>query len=356
MNESNRYVNICNGEEVEMNSDEFEKSFTSFEQFTKDFFLNRNISYTINKEDVRSGTTEFDLIYNSVPYHCVFLHLKNSGMNKIEKDKYSKRMQIGTNLITYDDDIPHYVIASYNTYDKILYFIVELKDYIKNKSNDKSYSSFWIDYAFLYLTYHKGYSIWRDSKERRIVGIDNLKVKEYEDEDLIAKLFPDKIDYYINHPKSGKKEKTDETNEPEKILPIYVEDESVLYNAGLKLKRNQSLKKYAFERENYTCELCGTKNTFKNRNGEEYFEGHHLIMYNVSSQRKYKYSLDILENIICLCPMCHRKIHFGSEEEISLLIEKLINKHSDLFDIYEFDDINEILINYLNYEGDDDNV
>lgn len=343
--EQNTYVNIVNGEEIEMSVEDFEKSFTSFEDFARDFFKDRNFRYKIQKEDNRSGITEFDFSYEDVPFHAVFMRLKNSGLKNSERDKYNKRMQIGNNLITYDDDIPHFVIASYNTYDKIMYFVVELKEYIKNKSNDRSYSSFWVDYSFIDYTYKKGYSINRDSKGRIIIGIDNNRIKEFEDEDLIKRIFITENDYYDNA-----KKRIDKIKEKK----VFIENEETTYNPGIKLKRNQLLKKEAFERENYTCELCGTNSTFKNKSGEEYFEGHHLIMYNISSQRKYKYSLDTSDNIICLCPTCHRKIHYGTPEEIECSINKLVNKHKNLFEIYEFDDIKRILENYLDYERDDD--
>ena len=30
---------------------------------------------------------------------------------------------------------------------------------------------------------------------------------------------------------------------------------------------------------------------------------------------KFKKNIDCIENIVCLCPTCHRRIHFGSDEE-----------------------------------------
>lgn len=342
---NNRYINIVNGVDIEMTDNEFSISYQPFEQFVSDFFAEREIEITnINK--MTGNTTEFDFIYNRVIFHAIYVNVKNSGQKNSERDKVSKRLQISNNFKSYEDNIPHFVIGSYNTNDKILYFIVELKEYIKNKSSGSNYSSFWLDYGDIWSTYERGFNRHFDTKKNRlIVGIDNEKVKEFEDDELINEVFS-AGDYYENEIKK-------ESTLNSKI--IFEPNENTIYNAGIRLKRNSELKSIAYERENYTCELCGTKNTFKNRNAKEYFEGHHLIMYNISSQSKYKYSLDISENIICLCPTCHRKIHYADENTVTECVTKLLAKHTNLYDIFKFDDPNNILENYLKYERDDDN-
>ncbi|HFQ4922432.1 TPA: HNH endonuclease [Vibrio vulnificus] len=53
------------------------------------------------------------------------------------------------------------------------------------------------------------------------------------------------------------------------------------------------------------CEKCKEKAPFiKRSNGEPYLEVHHIIPLSQGG-------LDSLENVISLCPNCHRKIHFG---------------------------------------------
>jgi 5-methylcytosine-specific restriction protein A len=39
-------------------------------------------------------------------------------------------------------------------------------------------------------------------------------------------------------------------------------------------------------------------------------EAHHLIP--LSTQDYFEYSLDVDANIVCLCPTCHRKLHYGN--------------------------------------------
>ena len=59
------------------------------------------------------------------------------------------------------------------------------------------------------------------------------------------------------------------------------------------------------------CQICGWKG-FKTRDGTEFIEAHHL---NQISER----CLDSLctDNIILVCPNCHREIHYGLNVEIN---------------------------------------
>ncbi len=42
-------------------------------------------------------------------------------------------------------------------------------------------------------------------------------------------------------------------------------------------------------------------------------EGHHAIPMRL--QPRFHHSLDVYANIVCLCPICHRRIHHGTQEE-----------------------------------------
>ena len=50
-------------------------------------------------------------------------------------------------------------------------------------------------------------------------------------------------------------------------------------------------------------------------------EGHHALPMN--AQDHFQVSLDIYANIICLCPLCHRKIHYGLIDERVDMIRKI---------------------------------
>lgn len=54
---------------------------------------------------------------------------------------------------------------------------------------------------------------------------------------------------------------------------------------------------------------------------------HHLIPCTAGNAEKYwgrfGCNIDCVENIVALCPICHCRIHFGSEAERLNVIEKL---------------------------------
>lgn len=71
-------------------------------------------------------------------------------------------------------------------------------------------------------------------------------------------------------------------------------------------------------RANNKCECCKNE-TFEKKNGEMYFEIHHLIHYKDGGENSAK-------NCVLLCPNCHRKIHFAKEEIVKNMEENLKNK------------------------------
>lgn len=48
-------------------------------------------------------------------------------------------------------------------------------------------------------------------------------------------------------------------------------------------------------------------------NKKPYMEAHHLIQ--MSAQDNFYSTLEFADNIVCLCPNCHRKIHRAIDQE-----------------------------------------
>ena len=88
-----------------------------------------------------------------------------------------------------------------------------------------------------------------------------------------------------------------------------------------------SISKSALARANYQCAFEPSHTTFLTSQNVQYMEGHHLIPCTLSNASKiwerYKKSIDCEENIVCLCPTCHRRVHFGSKEEKETILRKL---------------------------------
>lgn len=80
------------------------------------------------------------------------------------------------------------------------------------------------------------------------------------------------------------------------------------------------------------CEFDNSHKSFTSaRTGKKYLECHHLIP--MSLQRKYKkISIDVAQNIVCLCSDCHNRIHYGNDRNV--LIEKLFNDRKQQLEEY----------------------
>ena len=103
------------------------------------------------------------------------------------------------------------------------------------------------------------------------------------------------------------------------------------------VKKNSRISKSVLVNSKYQCAADNTHTTFTTAKGVPYMEGHHLIPCTYRNAQNFwktkGRNIDCVENIVCLCPTCHRKIHFGSSDEkrklIKLLYEKQIEKLSD---------------------------
>lgn len=61
-----------------------------------------------------------------------------------------------------------------------------------------------------------------------------------------------------------------------------------------------------------------------------YLEAHHLVP--ISLQKSLETNLDLLDNIYCLCPFCHRAIHHAEIECTKQIIDRLIDKRHNILD------------------------
>ena len=61
------------------------------------------------------------------------------------------------------------------------------------------------------------------------------------------------------------------------------------------------------------CDLCGKPAPFNDRNGNPYLESHHIVWLSKGGK-------DEIDNVVALCPNCHRSMHVLNRDED---IEKL---------------------------------
>ncbi len=98
-------------------------------------------------------------------------------------------------------------------------------------------------------------------------------------------------------------------------------------NSSMGLTKNATVSKQALRAANYMCTGNQAHVTFKTNKGMPYMEGHHLIPCTYTNVKyywdKYGVNIDCQANIVCLCPTCHRLIHYGTDDAKRILIEKL---------------------------------
>jgi len=104
-----------------------------------------------------------------------------------------------------------------------------------------------------------------------------------------------------------------------------------------KYKRDPQIRQEALKKANYKCFFDNNHITFPTSNYEIYMEGHHIIP--VSRKESFIQELDVVENILCLCPTCHRKIHLSTNEVKENMLKEII-KNTKIDTIFNINILN----------------
>ena len=93
-------------------------------------------------------------------------------------------------------------------------------------------------------------------------------------------------------------------------------------------RRNGIIKKQSIKMARYLCEMNSKHTTFLSASsGHQYMEGHHAIP--MKKQEQFNVSLDVYANIVCLCPICHRLLHYGVNEDKRSVLDKIYDNRAD---------------------------
>ena len=83
--------------------------------------------------------------------------------------------------------------------------------------------------------------------------------------------------------------------------------------------RNKYVSEYAKCRAGGKCQLCGRLAPFYDNEGRPYLEAHHIIRLADGGE-------DSENNVVALCPNCHRKMHsLNLEEDVNKLLKIVLS-------------------------------
>lgn len=117
-------------------------------------------------------------------------------------------------------------------------------------------------------------------------------------------------------------------HEDSRIFDVEIPVKDIVTTETSLWKRSNIIKTQAIEIAGYLCEIDASHHTFtaeSTRN--QYMEGHHAIP--MRAQKMFNASLDVYANVVCLCPICHRLLHYGINEEKKILIDQIYYKRAD---------------------------
>jgi len=122
-------------------------------------------------------------------------------------------------------------------------------------------------------------------------------------------------------------------------------DEIIDTSNGKAIKRNHTVAKKVLVDSQYKCLYDMKHTTFSTVAGNPYMEGHHLIPCTVTNSKLFEITskLDREENIVCICPNCHKAIHYGDNSTKRRLIKVLFDKQKAKLQSVKIDITLEIL-------------
>ena len=72
--------------------------------------------------------------------------------------------------------------------------------------------------------------------------------------------------------------------------------------------RSEAVREYALRVADGVCQGCGNEAPFIGKDGDPYLEVHHLY-------RRSDGGPDHPDNVVALCPNCHRRVHHGKDDD-----------------------------------------
>lgn len=131
-----------------------------------------------------------------------------------------------------------------------------------------------------------------------------------------------------NYCKFASGEKFQEIKDKVQLLDMPVEPSDATIIEHNTWKRSGIIRNQVIELANYSCEINSEHQSFiAEKNKKPYMEGHHAIPMKLQS--RFDKSLDVYANIICLCPLCHRRIHYGVKKDRQQMMRQIYEDRAE---------------------------
>lgn len=119
-----------------------------------------------------------------------------------------------------------------------------------------------------------------------------------------------------------------ESKNPIRLMDIPITAGKPYIMTHVEWSRSNILREQVLSIARHTCEIDRSHQSFiAEKTNNAYMEGHHAIP--MKNQPQFKNSLDVYANIICLCPICHRRIHYGLKKDRVHMMSMLYESRAD---------------------------
>lgn len=116
--------------------------------------------------------------------------------------------------------------------------------------------------------------------------------------------------------------------DPMRLMDIPIAPEESYIVQRTEWPRSNIIREQALSFAGYKCEIDKCHESFVAENTKKaYMEGHHAIPMN--NQPNFDHSLDVYANIVCLCPVCHRRIHHGIKADRTYMMYRLYETRAE---------------------------
>jgi len=156
--------------------------------------------------------------------------------------------------------------------------------------------------GFVHAALKQFFQFWSESNNDLVEFIEEEKLQNLLDND------DSQVQIKIQHSKPASVQQANYSSKRE----LNISEEK---NNGMIIK-DIKYSKFVLKNANYKCQIDSSHETFLTNRNVQYMEGHHLIPCTIINAKLFKLkvnvNIDCVENIVCVCPTCHRAVHFGN--------------------------------------------